>query len=121
LISLPPVLAFVAKHPDAKQIILAQCDAVRKARWTQPRDIVVPRDVRRSKGAPGTLTLRKNPSCKPKRTQASLLKSGRILFKLKAQDNEYRMVVSVAFKTGVVAVKFVGTHRDYEAAGVNHF
>jgi mRNA interferase HigB len=44
---------------------------------------------------------------------ASILKSRRVVFNLKG--NDYRVVVSVAYCTGFVYVKFIGTHLEYEA------
>jgi len=36
-----------------------------------------------------------------------------VVFNIKGDD--YRLVVSVAYNTGVVFVKFIGTHRAYDA------
>ena len=44
---------------------------------------------------------------------ASILKSRRAVFNIK--DNDYRLIVAVAYKVGVVYVKFFGTHRQYDA------
>ena len=44
---------------------------------------------------------------------ASILKNRRVVFNIKG--NDYRLIVAVAFKVGVVYVKFIGTHRQYDA------
>ncbi len=88
LVSYPPLLAFVSRHPAAKQAILAWCDEVKKARWTQPADI------------------------KAQYATASILKSRRVVFNLKG--NDFRLVVAVAYASGFVFVKFVGTHSEYD-------
>jgi mRNA interferase HigB len=89
LIAFPPLLAFAAKHPAARQSILAWCDEVKKARWRQPADI------------------------KEQYASASILKSRRVVFNLKG--NDYRLVVAIAYNTGFVFVKFIGTHAQYDA------
>ena len=48
---------------------------------------------------------------------ASILKSRRVVFNLKG--NDYRLVVAVAYNTGFVYVKFVGTHAEYDAVDAN--
>lgn len=89
LVSLPPLLAFGQKHPPVKQAIQTWCNEVKKATWSQPSDI------------------------KAQFASASILKSRRVVFNLKG--NDYRVVVAVAFNTGFVYVKFIGTHAEYDA------
>ena len=60
-----------------------------KATWRQPADI---------KAQFGT---------------ASILKNRRVVFNIKG--NDYRLVVALAFNTRLVFVKFVGTHKAYDA------
>jgi mRNA interferase HigB len=93
LVSLPPLLNFAVKHPDAKQAILAWCEEVKKARWKQPADI------------------------KAHYASASILKSRRVVFNLKG--NEYRLIVAVAYSVGFVYIKFIGTHTEYDAVDAN--
>jgi mRNA interferase HigB len=93
LVSLPPLLRFIAAHPDAKQSVLAWCDEVKKARWRQPSDI------------------------KAQYAHASILKNRRVVFNLKG--NNYRLIVAVAYNLGFVYVKFIGTHAQYDAIDVN--
>ena len=93
LVSLPPLLNFTMKHPDAKQSVLAWCNEVKKARWSQPADI------------------------KAHYASASILKNRRVVFNLKG--NDYRLVVAIAYNLGFVFVKFIGTHAEYDAIDAN--
>jgi mRNA interferase HigB len=43
---------------------------------------------------------------------ASILKNRRVVFSIKG--NDYRVVAALAYNTGVVFVKFVGTHRAHD-------
>lgn len=88
LVSVPPLLAFAAKHPAAKQSILSWVAEVKKAKWTQPSDL------------------------KARYATVSILKSRRIVFNLKG--NDYRLIVAVACRSGLVFVKFIGTYKEYD-------
>ena len=44
--------------------------------------------------------------------KASILKSGRVVFNIKA--NDYRMVVVVQYANGVVMIRFFGSHEEYD-------
>ena len=44
---------------------------------------------------------------------ASILKSRRVVFNIKG--NDFRLVVAVAYRFGAVYIKFVGTHKQYDA------
>lgn len=67
----------------------ASFDAVSRAQWRQPADI------------------------KSQFRSASVRKKRRVVFNIKG--NDYRLVVAVAYNTGVVFIKFVGTHKAYDA------
>ncbi len=75
-------------HPDAEQPIKAWVDEAGKAQWAQPADI------------------------KAQYRSASVLKNRRVVFNIKG--NDYRLIVAVAFKLGIVYVKFIGTHAEYD-------
>ena len=76
------------KHPDAEEPLKAWFAEVSKANWTQPADI------------------------KAQYRSASVLKNKRVVFNIKG--NDHRLIVSVAYQTQVVFVKFVGTHAEYD-------
>lgn len=85
---MPSLLAFASKHSLVQQALQTWCDEVRRAKWTQPADI------------------------KAQFATASILKNRRVVFNLKG--NDYRVVVAVAYNTGFVFVKFIGTHAEYD-------
>ena len=43
---------------------------------------------------------------------ASILKGRRVVFNIKG--NTYRVVAAVAYNTGLVFIKFVGSHAEYD-------
>lgn len=47
---------------------------------------------------------------------ASIITSERVVFNIKG--NDYRLVVSVDFEKGIVWIKWIGTHRDYDRIDV---
>lgn len=80
---------FWEQHPDAEQPLKAWADEAGKASWTQPAEI------------------------KEQYRSASILKNRRVVFNIKG--NDYRLVVSVAYHFQAVYVKFIGTHKEYDA------
>jgi mRNA interferase HigB len=44
--------------------------------------------------------------------KASILKSGRVVFNIKA--NEFRLVAVVRYEAGVLMIRFFGSHEDYD-------
>ena len=44
--------------------------------------------------------------------KASILKSGRVAFNIKA--NDYRLIALVEYKNGVVMIRFFGSHQEYD-------
>ncbi len=79
---------FWDKHPDAEQPLKAWFDEASKANWSQPADI------------------------KAQFRNASVLKNRRVVFNIKG--NHYRLIVAIAYKLGIVYVKFIGTHAEYD-------
>jgi mRNA interferase HigB len=77
------------KHPDAEHPLKSWVDEARKATWSQPSEI------------------------KEQYRSASILKNRRVVFNIKG--NGYRLVVSVAYHYLAVYVKFIGTHKEYDA------
>lgn len=80
---------FWERNLDAEQPLKSWVDEVKKANWTQPADI------------------------KAQYRSASILKNRRVVFNIKG--NDYRLVVSVAYRFQAVYVKFIGTHAEYDA------
>lgn len=90
VVSLPTLKVYWEANPETKQQLLAWYDEVLAAQWSQPADI------------------------KERFGSASILKNRRVVFNIKG--NHYRLVVAVAvaYKLGVVYVKFIGTHKEYD-------
>jgi mRNA interferase HigB len=83
---------FWVKFPDTEQHLKSWVDEVKQANWTQPADI------------------------KEKFRSASILKNRRVVFNIKG--NDYRLIVSVAYRFGAVYIKFIGTHAQYNVIDV---
>ncbi len=78
---------FSAKHPLAKQALLAWHDEACKANWQKPADI------------------------KRHYASASFVGNNRVVFNIKG--NDFRLIVALAYKLSVVYIKFIGTHAQY--------
>jgi len=89
VIAVSTLRAFWLRHPDAEQPLKSWYEEVANAHWTQPADI------------------------KAHYRTASVLKNRRVVFNIKG--NDYRLIVAVAYQLQIVYVKFVGTHREYDA------
>ena len=89
VIALATLRNFWQKHPEAEQPLKAWHDEAARAAWKKPTDI------------------------KAQYRNASILKNRRVVFNVKG--NDFRLVVAVAYRIGVVYVKFVGTHAQYDA------
>jgi mRNA interferase HigB len=89
VIAVSTLRAFWKRHPDAEQPLKAWFEEATNASWNQPSDI------------------------KERYRSASILKNRRVVFNIKG--NDYRLVVAIAYKLQVVYVKFVGTHKEYDA------
>jgi len=79
-------------QPAVKAALDAWFDEVHKARWTSTADI------------------------KRRYATASIVTAERIVFNIKG--NAYRLVVAVDFEKGIVWIKWVGTHKDYDRIDV---
>ena len=92
VIALSTIKAFLNRNPtvaDAREPVMAGFRQVRQADWAKPAD--VKRDIR----------------------SASVLKDGRVVFNI--AGNKYRIVVWINYPYRVVYIRFIGTHRQYDA------
>jgi mRNA interferase HigB len=91
VISVGRLKAFWAQpaHHDAEQPLRAWVKVVRTAEWRNP------------------------PAIKRMFNSADILRDGRVIFDI--GGNKYRLVAWVNFHHGVVYVRFIGTHRQYNA------
>ena len=88
---------FWKKHPDSEQSLRAWHDEAKAAQWHTPADL------------------------KKQFASASIVGNNRVVFNMKG--NAYRLIVAIAYKTGVIFIKFIGTHAEYDqvdAAKVEH-
>ena len=92
IIALSTIKAFLnrsADVADARESLMAWFRHVRQADWAKPAD--VKRDVRSS----------------------SILKDGRAVFNI--AGNKYRLVVWINYPYRIIYIRFIGTHRQYDA------
>lgn len=87
IIAIKTLRQFWERHADAEGYLTAWFAEANKARWKGPQDIL---DHYRS---------------------ADILPDNRVVFNIKG--NQYRLVVKVHYNTGLVYVRFVGTHAEY--------
>jgi mRNA interferase HigB len=91
------VEGYLADHAGHKGIRAARSqyeawlDIVVRANWRNPEDV------------------------KASYPKASILKAGRVVFNIKG--NDYRLVAAVQYPAGVLAIRFFGSHAEYD--GIN--
>jgi mRNA interferase HigB len=79
---------FWERHPDVRQQVQAWYADTRHALWRSPSDI------------------------KAAYRNASFVGKDRVVFNLKG--NDYRLVVAIRYDHGIVFIRFVGTHQEYD-------
>jgi mRNA interferase HigB len=92
VIALSTLKAFLNRkplHTDAHDPVMAWYRQVKQADWATPA--AVKRELR----------------------NASILKDGRVVFNI--AGNKYRIVVWINYRYRVVYIRFIGTHREYDA------
>lgn len=88
VIAIATLRAYWEANPSTEQPLKAWYDEAKAAGWKSPQDI---KDVYRN---------------------ASIIANNRVVFNIKG--NDYRLIVAVAYRVGVVYVKFIGTHSEYD-------
>ena len=88
IIALSTLRAFWIKHPDAQTPLKAWYALASRSNWKSPSDI------------------------KEAYRNASFTANNRVVFNIKG--NDYRLVVMVRYDKGLMFVKFVGTHSQYD-------
>jgi mRNA interferase HigB len=88
IIALSTLRAFWAKHPQAEVPLRVWYAEASRAGWKSPADI------------------------KSAHRSASFLANNRVVFNVKG--NDYRLVVAVHYNRGMMFIRFVGTHSQYE-------
>ena len=75
--------------PGSEQALKVWFAEVNQAQWKTPADV------------------------KAKYGSASILKNGRVVFNI--CGNNYRLVVWINYDFGVIYIRFVGTHKEYDS------
>jgi mRNA interferase HigB len=88
IIALSTLRSFWIKHPDAPTPLKAWYALASRSHWKSPFDI------------------------KEAYRNASFTANNRVVFNIKG--NDYRLVVMVRYDKGLMFVKFVGTHSQYD-------
>jgi mRNA interferase HigB len=89
IISRKKLREFWEQHPDARQPLQAWYDDVKHAVWKSPGDI---RDAYRN---------------------ASFVANNRVVFNIRG--NRYRLVVAIQYEHGIVFIRFIGAHGEYDS------
>lgn len=79
---------FWQKHPDAEQPLKAWFAEASQAQWLSPNDI------------------------KQTYRNASIIANNRVVFNIKG--NSYRLIVHIRYDIGILFIRFVGNHQDYD-------
>ncbi len=84
---------FWLKHPDCEQQLKSWFREAEKSKWVSPKSIV--------KDYP----------------TASILENNRIVFNIKG--NHYRLIVRINYDYGIVWIRFIGKHAQYDKINAN--
>src|SRR5438309_6371928 len=79
---------FWTKHAGAEQSLRAWFHDAEQAQWKTPED---------------AMRVYRN---------ASILGNDRVVFNIRG--NQYRLIVAIQYNRGIVFIRFVGTHREYD-------
>ena len=88
VIALSTLREFWRRHPDAEVPLRPWYAIARRAIWRKPADV------------------------KAAYRNSSFVANSRVVFNVKG--NDYRLVVAVHCNRGMMFVRFVGTHREYD-------
>jgi mRNA interferase HigB len=88
ILALKTLRRFWERHPNVRQALQAWYRDVKHASWTTPADI---RTVYRN---------------------ASFVGNNRVVFNIRG--NQYRLVVAINYAHGIVYIRFIGSHQDYD-------
>lgn len=92
IIALSTLKAFWEKHPDAELPLRSWYAEASRAEWKTPADI------------------------KAAYRSASFVANRRVVFNIKG--NDYRLVVAVKYGLGLMYIRFIGTHNQYDKIDV---
>ena len=92
IIALKTLRLFWEQHPDAQQALQAWYRDAKRATWKTPADL---RNVYRN---------------------ASIVGNNRVVFNIRG--NQYCLVVAVNYTSGIIYIRFIGMHQDYDKIDV---
>ena len=93
IISRKAIREFWEDHGDARQVLQSWYSDVKQANWSSPSEI------------------------KEMYRNASIVANNRVVFNIKG--NRYRIVVAINYEFGIVYIRFVGTHAEYDKIDAN--
>jgi mRNA interferase HigB len=88
IISKKTLIHYWQMHPDIEDFLKAWYYEAKGARWDKPIDI------------------------KRKYKSADILRDNRVVFNI--HGNHYRLVVKINYNKGIVFIRFIGTHAEYD-------
>lgn len=88
VIALSTLREFWESHADAEQALKAWDKEATTSRWAEPNDI------------------------KTNYPSADIISGNRIVFNIKG--NTCRLIVKIHYNTGIVFIRFIGTHAEYD-------
>lgn len=80
--------SFWETHPDAEQPLKTWYDEATNAQWNSLINI------------------------KSTYANASIIANNRVIFNIKG--NDYRLIVHVRYEIGIIFIRFIGTHKEYD-------
>jgi len=92
VISRKKLRQFWENHPEARQSLQAWHADIKHANWKKPSDI------------------------KSVYQTASFISNNRVVFNIKG--NKYRIVVVIEYLFGIVFIRYIGTHQEYNHINV---
>ena len=75
-------------YPDAEQALKAWYQDASHSTWNSPNDI------------------------RQTYATASIIPNNRVVFNIRG--NHYRLIVAINYNSGIVYIRFIGTHQDYD-------
>jgi mRNA interferase HigB len=88
ILALSTLREYWERNPQAREPLQGWYLDVSRATWSKPADI------------------------QAQFPKASFVANNRVVFNIRG--NDYRLVVAVAYRFGMLYIKFVGTHQEYE-------
>ena len=88
IIALATLRDFWKRHPDAEIPLRSWYTLANRSDWRRPADV------------------------KAAYRKASMVANNRVVFNVKG--NDYRLITAVHYNRGMMFIRFVGTHREYD-------